>query len=129
MIGPLATEYGGKSAARTGADTATAAIAMLATTSFFTWAPAASPIFWGAILTKRPSIDVPFAPHILEKHESQSSEIPRSAHQLGGRGPAGLRYCCRNTITHPRLVTVPPPLTMALPHSLTPFPVKSPAGS
>jgi hypothetical protein len=40
-----------------------------------------------------------------------------------------LRYCCRNTITQPRPVTVPYMLVTPLPHSLTPFPVKSPAGS
>jgi hypothetical protein len=42
--------------------------------------------------------------------------------------PNGLRYCCRNTITHPgpdsRPLTV-----VALPHRFWPFLVKSPAGS
>jgi hypothetical protein len=42
--------------------------------------------------------------------------------------PKGLRYCCRNTITHPG-PDVSPLTVVALPHRFCPFLVKSPAGS
>src|SRR6266436_4804928 len=67
MIAPLATEYGATSAASTGADNATAAIKTLATNNFFTWAPVAFSIFWGAILTLRCRFDVPFPPQLRKK--------------------------------------------------------------
>jgi hypothetical protein len=61
--------------------------------------------------------------------EIKERGAPHARHCYGARGPIGLRYCWRNTITQPRPVTVPYMLTTPLPHSLTPFPVKSPAGS
>jgi hypothetical protein len=42
--------------------------------------------------------------------------------------PSGLRYCCLKTMMHPGPV-VRPLRVVVLPHSLAPFPVKSPAGS
>src|SRR5580700_9258332 len=61
--------------------------------------------------------------------EIKERGAPHAHHGFGARGPIGLRYCWRNTITQPRPVTVPYMLTTPLRHSLTPFPVKSPAGS
>src|ERR1700734_3394133 len=74
MIGPLATEYGGKSAARTGADNATAAITTLATMSFFTWAPVTCPISCEAILTLQDRFDVTIPPQVFEKCVGRSTE-------------------------------------------------------
>src|SRR5262249_11902328 len=79
------------------------------------------------VLTRRHRIDVPFAPQIFERAAAGTRPDDESA--LPINNSYWLRYCCRNTITHPRLMTVPVAPTIPLPHSFTPFPVKSPAGS